>query len=67
MKMRSSFSLACAVAISFTDFFFKDDTLLHYSIATSNGLFYPLAAALFWYCRPAYQKSVEYSSAWRSE
>ena len=60
-------ALGTSILAAFTDFFFKDDTLLHYSIATSNGLFYPLAAILFWYCRPAYQKAVEESAAWRSE
>ena len=59
-------ALGTSILAAFTDFLYKDDALLHYSIATSNGLFYPLAAILFWYCRPAYQKAVEDSAAWRS-
>ncbi len=50
---------------AFTDFLYQDDGSLHYSIATANGLFYPLAALLFWYCLPAYRRSVEEVEQWK--
>ena len=58
-------ALGGTVLAAFTDFVFKDDNALHLSIATANGLFYPLAVLLFWYCLPAYRKSVEETGHWQ--
>ena len=57
-------ALGGSVLAAFTDFLYQDDALLHYSIATANALFYPIAAVLFWYCLPAYRASVRDSSGW---
>ena len=58
-------ALGGSVLAAFTDFLYQDDALLHYSIATANALFYPIAAVLFWYCLPAYRASVRDSSGWK--
>ncbi len=58
-------AVGTSVLAAFTDYVYQDDGLLHYSIATVNSLFYPAAALLFWYCLPAYRKSVEESGNWR--
>jgi len=54
--------LGMAVGIScvawFTDYVFKSDELLHYSLATTNAIFYPTAAFLFWRCMPAFRQIV---------
>jgi hypothetical protein len=50
---------------AFTDFVFQDDGKLHYSIATSNAVFKPAAALLFWYCLSGYRKSVEEAGKWQ--
>ncbi len=50
---------------AFTDFVFQDDGKLHYSIATSNAVFKPAAALLFWYCLSGYRKSMEEAGKWQ--
>lgn len=54
--------LGMAVGIScvawFTDYVYRSDELLHYSLATTNAIFYPAAALLFWRCMPAYRRVV---------
>ena len=59
-------ALGGSILAAFTDFLYQDDALLHYSIATANVIFYPIAAALFWYCLPAYRNSMKESESWRS-
>ena len=56
-------ALGTSVLAAFTDFLFKDDALLHYSVATACGLFYPLAAVFFWLCMPAFRQAVEHYEA----
>ncbi len=58
-------ALGGSVLAAFTDFLYRDEQLLHYSIATANGLFYPLGALLFWYCLPAYRRAVEDTREWQ--
>jgi MFS family permease len=58
-------AVGTSVLAAFTDFFYKDDAMLHYSIATACGLFYPLAAMLFGYCLPAYRNSVAETGNWQ--
>jgi len=62
--------LGMAVGIScvawFTDYVFMNDDLLHYSLATTNAIFYPAAAILFWRCMPAYRQVVaEAEEGWK--
>jgi MFS family permease len=57
-------AVGTSVLAAFTDFLYRDDALLHYSIATSVALFYPAAALLFWYCLPAYRRGVEEAGSW---
>ncbi|MBV1878475.1 MAG: MFS transporter [Pseudomonadales bacterium] len=57
-------ALGGSVLAAFTDFLYQDDNLLHYSIATACILFYPVAAGLFWYCLPAYTKSLAEAKRW---
>lgn len=57
-------ALGTSVLAAFTDFVYQDDGLLHYSIASVNGLFYPAAALLFWYCLPAYRDAAAESGQW---
>ena len=57
-------AVGTSVLAAFTDFLYRDDALLHYSIATSVVLFYPAAALLFWYCLPAYSKAAEATVGW---
>ena len=47
-----------------TDFLFQDDGKLDYSIATTQAIFKPLAAILFWYCLSGYRKSAEEAGKW---
>ena len=42
-------AVGTSVLAAFTDFFFKDDLALPYSIAAVNAIFTLLAALLFWY------------------
>jgi MFS family permease len=58
-------ALGGSILAAFTDFLYQDDALLHYSIATANVIFYPIAAILFWYCLPAYRDSVDESERWK--
>ncbi|MEM7219472.1 MAG: MFS transporter, partial [Pseudomonadota bacterium] len=51
-------AVGTSVLAAFTDFLYQDDALLHYSVATACGLFYPAAALLFWFCMPAYRRAV---------
>jgi MFS family permease len=58
-------AVGTSVLAAFTDFLYRDDALLHYSIATSVAIFYPAAALLFWYCLPAYRKAAEDTGSWK--
>jgi len=58
-------AVGTSVLAAFTDFLYRDDALIHYSIATSVALFYPAAALLFWYCLPAYRKATEETGRWQ--
>lgn len=57
-------AVGTSVLAAFTDFVYRDEMLLNYSIATVNGLFYPAAALLFWYCLPAYRQADEETGRW---
>jgi hypothetical protein len=57
-------AVGTSVLAGLTDFLYKDDSMLHYSIATSNAVFYPLAALCFWYCLPAYRRSTAEIGRW---
>lgn len=57
-------AVGTSVVAAFTDFVYRDEMLLNYSIATVNGLFYPAAALLFWYCLPAYREADEETGRW---
>ena len=57
-------ALGGTVLAALTDFVYQDDGLLHYSIATVNAIFYPLAALLFWYCLPAYREVAAEAGNW---
>ncbi|MEM7020601.1 MAG: hypothetical protein AAF512_25075 [Pseudomonadota bacterium] len=58
-------AIGASVLAAFTDFLYQDDMMLHYSIATANAIFYPAATLLFWYCLPAYRRSVEEAGNWK--
>jgi MFS family permease len=58
-------AVGTSILAAFTDFLYQGDDSLHYSIATANGLFYPIAALLFWYCLPAYRRSAEETGKWK--
>jgi MFS family permease len=58
-------AVGTSILAAFTDFLYKGDDSLHYSIATANGLFYPIAALLFWYCLPAYRRSAKEIGKWK--
>lgn len=57
-------AVGTSVLAAFTDFLFKDDALLHYSVATACGLFYPLAAVSFWFSLPAYRQATKEIGNW---
>lgn len=57
-------ALGTTVMAAFTDFLFKDDSMLLYSIATSNALFYPIAIALFAYGLKSYRASMQEAGNW---
>ena len=57
-------AIGTSVLAAFTDFLFKDDALLHYSVATACGLFYPLAAVAFWFAMAPYRKAVKEIGKW---
>jgi MFS family permease len=58
-------AVGTSILAAFTDFLYQGDDSLHYSIATANGLFYPIAALLFWYCLPAYRRSAKEIGKWK--
>ena len=58
-------AVGTSVLAAFTDFLYQDDALLHYSIATAVGIFYPSAAVLFWYCLPAYRHAAAEAGNWK--
>ena len=58
-------AVGTSVLAAFTDFLYQDDALLHYSIATAVAIFYPSAAALFWYCLPAYRQAAAETGNWK--
>lgn len=60
-------AVGASVLAAFTDFVYQDEGLLNYSIASINGLFYPVAAVLFWYCMPAYRKADSEAGQWDLE
>jgi len=60
-------AVGTTILATFTDFLFKDDALLHYSIATACGLFYPLAALAFWFSLAPYRKAVLEIGNWDLE
>lgn len=57
-------AVGTSVLAAFTDFLFQDDGLLHYSIATACGLFYPIAAVSFWFALAPYRRAVKDIGNW---
>ena len=57
-------AVGTSVLAAFTDFLFQDDALLHYSIATACGLFYPIAAVSFWFALAPYRRAVKDIGNW---
>lgn len=57
-------AVGASVLAAFTDFVYRDEHLLHLSIATVNVLFYPIAALLFWFCLPAYRRADAERGRW---
>ena len=57
-------AVGASVLAAFTDFVYQDESLLHYSIASINVLFYPIAAILFLYCMPAYRQADSETGRW---
>ncbi len=57
-------AVGTSILAAFTDFLYQDDSLLHYSIATANAIFYPAAVLLFAYCLKGYRKSVAEIGKW---
>jgi len=57
-------AVGTSILAAFTDFLYQDDNALHYSIATSNAIFYPAAVCLFAYCLKGYRASVEEIGKW---
>ena len=57
-------AVGASVLAAFTDFVYQDESLLNYSIASINGLFYPAAAVLFLYCMPAYRQADSEAGQW---
>lgn len=58
-------AVGTSVLAAFTDFVYQDDGALHYSIASVNALFYPMAGLLFWYCLPAYREGIKEVGHWK--
>jgi len=58
-------AVGTSVMAAFTDFIFQDDAMLHYSIATANALFYPLAIMLFAYGLKGYRASMAEAGNWQ--
>jgi len=57
-------AVGASVLAAFTDFVYQDESMLHYSIASINALFYPIAALLFLYCLPAYRRAEGETGRW---
>lgn len=57
-------AVGTSVLAAFTDFLFQDDALLHYSIATACGIFYPVAAISFWFALKPYRQAVKDIGNW---
>ena len=53
------------IRAAFTDFIYNDDAMLHYSIASANALFYPLAMILFAYGLKGYRASMAEAGDWK--
>ncbi len=51
-------ALGISLVAWFTDYVFRNDQLLHYSLAATNAILYPAAAMLFLRCMPAYRRVV---------
>jgi MFS family permease len=60
-------AVGTSVMAAFTDFLYQDDAMLHYSIASANALFYPIAMILFAYGLKGYRASVAEAGNWRIE
>jgi|TARA_B100000315_G_scaffold172412_1_gene160882 MFS family permease len=58
-------AIGASILAAFTDFVYRDESMLHYSIASINALFYPIAALLFLYCLPAYRRAEGESGQWK--
>ena len=58
-------AVGTSVMAAFTDFIFRDDAMLHYSIASANALFYPLAIILFAYGLKGYRASMAEAGNWQ--
>ncbi len=58
-------AVGTSVMAVFTDFIYREDSMLHYSIASANALFYPLAIALFAYCLKGYRASMAEAGHWK--
>ena len=54
-----------SVMAAFTDFIYRDDAKLHYSIASANAVFYPLAIVLFSYGLKGYRSSMTEAGNWK--
>ena len=58
-------AVGTSILAAFTDFLFRDDQALKYSIAAANALYYPAAVALFAYCLRGYRRSVDEAGRWQ--
>lgn len=58
-------AVGTSVNAAFTDFLYQDDGKLHYSIATTNAIFYPAAVVLFAYCLKGYRRSTQEIGQWK--
>ena len=58
-------AVGTSVMAAFTDFIYSDDAMLHYSIASANALFYPLAMILFAYGLKGYRASMAEAGDWK--
>ena len=50
-----------------TDFVFQDEMMVHYSLVIVGTAAHVLAAALLWYCRPHFLRSLEYLARWQRQ
>jgi MFS family permease len=60
-------AVGTSVMAAFTDFIYRDDAMLHYSIASANALFYPVAMILFAYGLKGYRASMAEAGSWKIE